>query len=436
MNHFSRFPRHRDPGCPARPVLFMVALLLAACGGPVSESAERGDPNTYRVHYLASLQPDKQQVVIRLAVSQSRSLLREMRFSSENVTEVSGDGDIEFVDGDIVWNPPVMGGELRWQTVLASKRGGQTYDAWLNDDWGVFRAEDIIPRASTRTLKSAVADTSLAFKLPAKWSVVTEYAEVDGKFPISKSDRRFAQPSGWVVAGLLGVRRDIIAGTRVAIAAPEDQGVRRMDMLALLNWTMPELARIVPEMPDRITVVSAAEPMWRGGLSGPQSIYIHAGRPLISENGTSTLLHELMHVSLHLRAAPGYDWIIEGIAEYYSLQLLQRSSTLSAKRFASSLRQQVNWSKKATVLCAPSSTGAGTALAVVTIHAIDNEVRTATANESSFDDVLLRLLNQKGPIDGAMLRSIVSGIAGQKSDVLHADRLPGCSKLAAGKQDT
>jgi len=72
--------------------------------------------------------------------------------------------------------------------------------------------------------------------------------------------------------GKLGVRRERVAGVRVAIAGPEDQQIRRLDMLALLNWTLPELARIVPELPPRLTVVSAGEPMWRGGLSGPQSI--------------------------------------------------------------------------------------------------------------------------------------------------------------------
>ena len=40
--------------------------------------------------------------------------------------------------------------------------------------------------------------------------------------------------------GKLGVRRETIAGTRIAVAAPEGQTVRRMDMLALLNWILPE----------------------------------------------------------------------------------------------------------------------------------------------------------------------------------------------------
>ena len=72
-------------------------------------------------------------------------------------------------------------------------------------------------------------------------------------------------------------------------------------MLALLNWNLPELARAVPNLPRRLTVISAGDPMWRGGLSAPQSIFIHAERPLISENGTSTLMHEIMHICMPIR---------------------------------------------------------------------------------------------------------------------------------------
>lgn len=433
MNYFSgwKFPATccrtvRSPG--KQPVLF-AALLLSACGGPVSQSAERNDDLQYRVHYHATLLPDQQSVEIATRVSQSRSILREMRFAAMNLIDIEGDGEIERFEGDIIWRPGTKGGELRWRSPLHNQRGSQTYDAWLSDDWGLFRAEDMIPRAATRTLKSATADTRLSFDLPPGWSVVTEYARSGDDYVVNKPERRFAQPSGWIVAGRLGVRRDTIAGVRVAIAAPENQNVRRMDMLALLNWTLPELAQVLPDMPERITIVSAGEPMWRGGLSAPQSIYIHADRPLLSENGTSTLLHEIMHVSLGLRGAPGYDWIVEGIAEYYSILLLQRSGSISNQRFKTAIDQLAQWSKKANNLCAPSSTGATTALAVVTIASVDAEIRAATAGASSFDDALLELLEVDTRIDANSLRTAVANVAGKKSDVLHADRLKGCAKL-------
>jgi predicted metalloprotease with PDZ domain len=171
--------------------------------------------------------------------------------------------------------------------------------------------------------------------------------------------------------------------------------------------------------------------MWRGGLSAPASLYIHADRPLISENATSTLLHELMHTAVSVKAVPGYDWIVEGLAEFYSLQLLKRGGAISDRRYANALSDQAEWAQQAEALCGSASTGATTALAVSLFVALDREIRDKTANKSSFDDVLRRLVALKDPIDHAALTAIVAKLIGQPSDVLHIDKLPGCPKMAA-----
>ena len=438
MNHFSRLGiavamLPRSSTHVAR-VGLVLTILLAACGGPVSESAEHRDDSTWSAHYRATLIPSQQAVDVVLDVVQPRALLREMRFTLDESIAARGNGEIVRTGNELTWLPPASGGRLEWRVTVANRRGDSGYDAWLDLEWGVFRVEDIIPRATTRTLKGATADTRLSFTLPPRWSVVTEYFERDGYFSIDKADRRFAQPSGWVVAGELGVRRERIAGVRVAVAAPQSEQVRRMDMLALLNWTLPELARVVPDMPARLTIVSAGEPMWRGGLSAPQSIYMHADRPLISENGTSTLLHEVMHVAIDIDAATGYDWIVEGFAEFYSLELLRRSGTISPGRYDAAMSQLKEWSASATRLCRRSSTGATTALAVVTLRNVDGELEKATDGAARLDDLVQSLSGRSDAIDLDALQQAFEQIAGRKSDTLHTDELPGCSKLAANRQ--
>ena len=59
---------------------------------------------------------------------------------------------------------------------------------------------------------------------------------------------------------------------------PQGHGVRRQDILAMLRWTLPKLRRILGQLPERLTVVSAGDPMWRGGLSAPRSLFLHAER--------------------------------------------------------------------------------------------------------------------------------------------------------------
>ncbi|MEO1201563.1 MAG: hypothetical protein AAFX10_02570 [Pseudomonadota bacterium] len=416
----------------------LLALYLAfvtACSAPASEDASPSGADSagrYRMHYSLDIDPAARAVDVTLTVRQGRSLLREMRFDapSERILDLEGDGEIDIVDGRASWRVPERGGTLKWRVGVPSRRRDGGYDAFLGDSWGIFRAEDTIPRAATRTLKGAESDTTFEFVLPAGWSAVTEYPEQNGRYAVERPGRRFAQPAGWIAVGELGVRREIVEGTRLVVAAPVGQSVRRMDMLALTNWVLPELARLLPELPERITIVSAGEPMWRGGLSGPQSLYLHADLPLISENATSTLVHELMHVSLRMGSEPGHDWIVEGLAEYYGLELLRRSGSISQRRFERSLASLGEWSDDAGALCAPASTGATTALAVTILHALDQEIRTESGAEADLDDVLNHLIAADRPLDLRLLTDSSRTVLGQIPDALHSRHLPGCPTLA------
>ena len=418
----------------AGPLLGTAVLLVActACGAPPSENEKPAKSLTYNVDYRVIPDAPAGTVSITLEVRQERALLRELRFRPDDrLSNIAGDGELAEDGGLTIWHPPARGGKLTWQVQVPHRRNGDGYDAWLGPDWGLFRAEDIIPRVATRTLKGAKSNTTLVFGLPRGWSVVTQYFGKAGRFEIKNPMRRFDQPNGWIVMGDLGVRRESIGGSRVAVAAPVGQSVRRLDILALLNWTLPELARVVPELPSRLTVVSAGDPMWRGGLSAPQSMFLHADRPLISENATSTLLHELLHISLGVSARNGYDWIVEGLAEYYSLELLHRSSTISGGRYEQARAQLADWATAADTLCGPVSTGATTALAVTVLGALDNELRETSAGASNLDDVARSLWNAESPVDLATLRTVAEDVAGAKLDTLHIERLPGCRTIGA-----
>jgi len=167
--------------------------------------------------------------------------------------------------------------------------------------------------------------------------------------------------------------------------------------------------------------------MWRGALSAPASLFIQAERPLISENATSTLLHEVMHVTTGMRSETGYDWIVEGIAEYYSLELLRRSDSISEKRYKNARRSQREWAQQADTLCGPSSSGATTALAVTTLAALDRELRNNSGGELSLDDVTSELLATGEALNLERLRSAAKRIGGGNIETLHTDKLPGCS---------
>ena len=276
MNQFSvcyrRWPRW---------LAITAVMFTAACG--VSDSADGDATLEYGIHYTITPEPASAAVKVALRLDQPSGLLREISFpESEHIALLGGDGELLTFDGRVHWQPPASGGTLRWRATVHSERGDDTFDALLRRTWGVFRMEDIIPRARTRTLRGSSSHTTLSFDLPNNWSVVTEYSAAEPPIVVDRLERRFDQPTGWLAIGDLGVRRETIAGRHVVVAAPTGHGARRMDMLALFNWTLPELVAILPESLPRLTVVSAGDPMWRGGLSGPASV-LHSCRPAIDQ---------------------------------------------------------------------------------------------------------------------------------------------------------
>jgi len=267
----------------------------------------------------------------------------------------------------------------------------------------------------------------MTFDLPAGWTAISEYSAVNQPIAVDRPARRFDEPTGWIAMGKLGVRRETLAGIRVAVAGPEGHDVRRMDMLALLGWSLPELAAILPHEFPRLTIVSAGDPMWRGGLSAPASMFIHADRPMISENATSSLLHEVVHTAMPINARHGYDWIVEGLAEYYSIELLRRGKAITDERAAFAFERQAEWSQQADTLCSASSSGSTTAFAVTLFKYLDDEISRQSGGEETLDSILPSLTG--GEIDAATLASTVEELIHSVPDALHIDNLPGCLSI-------
>ncbi len=388
----------------------------------------------YEVLYQADIRPDEGLARMSLSLNQPRDLVRELRFRIDPKRHggFEGDGQIEREGRYVRWTPPETGGRIRWNAGLTSRRGSGTYDGMIAPDWAVFRGDDLVPPVYTRSLKGSRAVARLRFDLPNGWSSITRYRKADsgdypGDYLVVDPDRNFDRPTGWMALGDIGVRWATIADRRVAVAGPVDQGLRRQDILAFLRWTLPTLLDIFPDFGDRLLVVGAGDPMWRGGLSGPASLYIHADRPLISENGTSTLLHELVHVATGMRAAPGADWIVEGLAEYYALEILVRSGTTSPRRHRTSLEGVAEWADSAEDLFINTARGEVTARAVLVMEAVDGQIRKGSDGARSLDD-LVRALAGDGEVSYERFRALAEELAGGRVKALKPSRLPGKPK--------
>ena len=247
--------------------------------------------NEYQLEYSAQFSAKTDKAIAVIHLRQREGQIKEIDFNmpSDVYEVIDADGEIKVTDARVEWTPPKRGGKISYRYTITQPKG-QAYDALHTKNWLVLRLGDLFPAGSVRSLPKAQPRATLRMQGPQDWSFESPYGDVTEQSKAIDGNRKYLRPTGWLVGGKIGTRRDAIAGRLVTLAAPDNSGFRRLDTLAFLNWTLPEVAKTFPTLPKKLLVVGAPEPMWRGGLSGPNSLYIHVTRPLVSENSTSPMI--------------------------------------------------------------------------------------------------------------------------------------------------
>ena len=402
----------------ARLCAILFALLAVTTqGAAAAATAPARERPAYGVLYTVWIKPGEPVATVRIRLSRHPEWVRWMRLKADpaRYSGFKGSGDVEIKGGEVTWRPPASDAWLQYRVNLQSKRESGPFDGLVTPDWALFRADDLVPPVHLDMEDGTQSKAKLDLNLPDGWSAATPFPRyTSGRYNLDNPRRRFDRPIGWLLLGKFGARRESVDGTRVTVAAPLGADVRRLDMLAFLRWTLPTMRGLFPRFPSRLLVVSAGDPMWRGALSGPNSLFVHADRPMISENATSTLLHELVHVAIRAQSTPGADWIVEGLAEFYSLEVLRRSGAISSARFEQAHRDLAEWGKTAARLDVPRSADATTARAVGALRKIDAEIRSLSKGKASLDDVVRAMAAESGEVTLAGFRARVESAAGGK----------------------
>lgn len=395
--------------------VFLPAVLLAALLALLSGQPAYAGAVPYDARFSARFVPEQGYVEASIEIVQPEARLRLLDFNAPETrfSAFRGDGTITREGRRLIWEVPRTGGRLDYRVKVDHRRGGGAHDARMTEEWAVLRLDNLFPAARAITTTRAYSRSVLDLQGPAGWSFETPYGPARGPVEVERR-RLFTRPVGWMAAGDLGIRRFVIAGRDFAIAGPRGENFRRMDMLAFLRWTVPELVRVTPFLPSRVLIVSGSADMWRGGLSGPGSMYLHPARPLVSGNSTSTLLHELMHVAMQGLGDPGDNWIVEGIPEYYSLLILLRSGGISGDRFQRALERLKDWSDRRDGRLADPSGGPDTAYAVLVFRDLDLELAAAGRRLDS----VVRELFGGGRVNRTRLAALVEAELGRPSEVL------------------
>lgn len=397
----------------------LLTLLVLAPGLAAAHDTE------YKVDYTARFLPAENAADVTMEVRPDTGRAKQFTFTMDpdRYGRIKADKGLT-IDGDKVdWIVPEKGGVFSYRYgPIDHQRDSGSYDARITADWTILRGDDLFPPATVRLTKGSDSKTEVHFELPKGWTMVdTAFSRIDhsDSFVVTNAERLFDRPVGWIIAGKVGNRFERIADTELSVAAPKDSAMHRNDIVALFTWVLPEMRRAFDKMPNKILVVGADDPMWRGGLSGPNSIFLHSDRPLISGNYTSSLVHELVHIVTGIRDEPGFDWIPEGIAEFYSIELIRRAGGMSPERYDKTRNFMKDWSKEIKTLHAENSTGKRTARAVLFFQDLDAEIRAKTNERHSIDDVVRKLMHERR-VDLNDLREAGEAVAGKKLKVFES----------------
>jgi predicted metalloprotease with PDZ domain len=116
---------------------------------------------------------------------------------------------------------------------------------------------------------------------------------------------------------------------------------------------------------------------------------------------------------LRARSGERGDWIVEGLAELYSVEALVRSKTIS-KRRAERAFERIEAKGRGVASVTVDRAGAAVAArGVVLLRELDAQIRRTTGDARNLDDVVRALVESPDAISLARFRSVAERIAGQ-----------------------
>ena len=395
--------------------------------GLLAVSAPVWAANKVDLDYHVRLLPQNDQAEVRLTLAQG-SAVRSLDFDlgdGSHYSDFKADGQWQLTPGKAargVWRPAADKASLTYRVNINHGRKNGSFETRVTPNWALMRGDDLVPAARLDQQDGIELVSRLEFELPGGWkSVETAWPRIgQNKFRIDNPSRLFDRPTGWMLAGQLGSRRTRLGETEVTVASPLGQGMRRMDVLTLLTFVWPQVQALYPRHPGKLLIVGANDPMWRGSRSAHESIYLNSHLPLVSESGTSALVRELAQVFGRINGTKRSDWIGEGFAEYYAIELVRRAGGMSDERYESLHGKLVRTSQKVSTLRSDQANPVQVARAVVLLQELDQEIRLKTHNKRSLDDVL-RGAMRLGDIDTQAFVQLSESVIGGSSKVLSTE---------------
>ena len=378
------------------------------------------DRETFSVTYTVTIDSDDRtsaRVEWELTGVDEIERLR-LKFDPTRFDGFEGSGTLERRRGEVIWRPGGPYARLRYRAALAHRRAANKgFDSFATRDWVLSRTSDLFPRASVlfRFAIEAAPESRarLAFRLPPEWQTVTAMPDDGAGGFVVESPGRMDHPRGWLMLGRF--ERDVatVGDTAVTVATAGATKTASSDALALVTQALPMLNALVGRSVPKLLIVRASDPMWRGGLSGEDSFFMHGDRPLRTPDRTSPYLHELFHVLVPFRPAEDAHWVTEGLAEFYSVELQRRLGRLTPSDVARAHKLFARYGKWDVDLTRTGGLAVTNNSAPLVMHVLDLRIHAATGGAHGLDDVVGLLAREGGVISTARFLGAVERVTGQ-----------------------
>jgi hypothetical protein len=377
---------------------------------------------TFSVDYIVSIS-QKQPAVARIrwelsGIEEVKHL--SLHFPAGRFDHFAGTGTLEPIEGGVRWVPGGPYAHLTYRATVNHARGQHgRYDSYACTDWVATRARDLFPRIgieyAARDGARPKSRARLIFRVPSGWQTATAFAaSAPNTYQLSQPDMTLDRPHGWFALGKLTLERQEIGDVMVEVARAPGSALVARELFALYGRTLPALRTLLAAAPQTILLVSAPDPMWHGGISAERSFFMHGQRPLRTPDKTSPYLHEMFHVLQPYRPAADADWIEEGLAEFYSLELQRRAGLVDAAAFARALGYFERFGLWNVDLTQQQDNAATGNSAPLVMYALDQRIQHDTAGKKRLDDVVHRLAQEGGEVDTSRFLHAIDAVSGKR----------------------
>ena len=358
-----------------------------------------------------------------------------------------GDGTLTQLGSDIVWTPTGLVSRLEYESVLPHERRKGLYDSYGEKTWFITRTNDLFPHLIISYLKTAKSETRIRFHLPKGWQAIAAMPEsTDGAYRArSAPDYRYEWPTGWLIFGDVVTEHAKARDVIITFAYPQSfvgpektpstggKSVRGEKFRAKIKNAIEIYEKVIPLMADfmpayarHFLVVYGKTPMWRGGLSGEDSLFINWRIRNLSHDFSSTLIHEYFHVCQGFKKDKrDGDWIVEGLAEYYSLRLLWEAGVITKEQFKTGVslyetegRWGINLSRSSDKRVIYNSVP-------LVMFVLDQMIQEKTAGKKSLKNVIGLLVERGAPVGTHLFQETLETLMGESLKKLFQSQVLG-----------